>query len=51
MKDWKASARNWMLNTSKFAINIPTVKYQNEQHNPRAYNLNVTTNKNYAEPL
>ena len=51
MKDWKASARNWMLNTSKFAINIPTVKSQNEQPNPRAYNLNVTTNKNYAEPL
>jgi hypothetical protein len=23
MKDWKASARNWMLNTAKFTVNIP----------------------------
>jgi hypothetical protein len=49
MKDWKAAARNWMLNTSKFAINIP-------QHNPlkeqtRAQNLHTVTDKNYAEPL
>lgn len=49
MKDWKASARNWMLNTNKFALNIP-------QNNPakettRAYNLHTTTDKNYAEPL
>jgi len=49
MKDWKAAARNWMLNTSKFAVNIP-------QHNPvkeqtRAQNLHTITDKNYAEPL
>ena len=24
MKDWQASARNWMLNTTKFTINQPT---------------------------
>lgn len=49
MKDWKAAARNWMLNTSKFAVNIP-------QNNPvkvqtRAQNLHTVTDKNYAEPL
>jgi hypothetical protein len=49
MKDWKAAARNWMLNTSKFAVNIT-------QHNPvkeqtRAQNLHTVTDKNYAEPL
>jgi hypothetical protein len=49
MKDWKAAARNWMLNTSKFAVNIA-------QHNPvkeqtRAQNLHTVTDKNYAEPL
>lgn len=49
MQDWKASARNWMLNTTKFTVNLP-------QNNPvkdksRAYNLNTTTDKNYAEPL
>ncbi|OYX81896.1 MAG: hypothetical protein B7Y83_16700 [Flavobacteriales bacterium 32-34-25] len=53
MKDWQASARNWMLNTSKFSINSPapasSIKKENPQ--PRAYNLNATIDKNYAEPL
>jgi hypothetical protein len=49
MKDWKASARNWMLNTAKFTVNIPkntAVKVQAQAHN-----LHTTTNKNYDEPL
>jgi hypothetical protein len=49
MKDWKASARNWMLNTAKFTVNIPkntSVKVQAQPHN-----LHTTINKNYDEPL
>lgn len=43
MKDWKAAARNWMLNAPKF----------NKPANPKPSpgNLNVTTKKNYDEPL
>jgi SOS-response transcriptional repressor LexA len=44
MKDWQASARNWILNLDKFNNNKPTI-----QLNPK--NLNVSNNKNYAEPL
>jgi len=39
MKDWKAAARNWMLNTEKYN-NTSTTKH-----------LSTTTNKNYNEPL
>ena len=49
MKDWKASARNWMLNISKFTVNIPQNNRTSEQ--PRAQNLHIVTDKNYAEPL
>lgn len=49
MKDWKAAARNWMLNTSKFAVNIP--HYNPAKEKPRAQNLHTVTDKNYAEPL
>jgi hypothetical protein len=49
MKDWKASARNWILNTSKFTINVPHTNSAKEQ--PRAHNLHTVTDKNYAEPL
>jgi hypothetical protein len=49
MKDWKASARNWMLNTSKFKVNTPQINPIKEQ--TRAQNLHTTTDKNYAEPL
>lgn len=41
MKDWKAAARNWMLNARKFA----------GQEKPKAKQLHATTNKNYSEPL
>lgn len=51
MKDWQASARNWMLNTPKFSINLPNQTAQKANTQPRAYNLNATIDKNYAEPL
>jgi hypothetical protein len=52
MKDWKAAARNWMLNAQKFA-NPPL---QNERVGvrsvkPTAKHLHANTNKNYSEPL
>ncbi len=43
MKDWKAAARNWMLNAKKFAAG-KSVK-------PTAKHLHATTAKNYNEPL
>lgn len=43
MKDWKAAARNWMLNANKFAKGKPV--------KPKAKHLHATTNKNYSEPL
>lgn len=46
MKDWNAAARNWMLTTSKFSINLPQNKEQ-----PRANNLHTHEDKDYAEPL
>lgn len=46
MKDWNAAARNWMLTTSKFSINLPQSKEQ-----PRANNLQTQEDKDYAEPL
>jgi hypothetical protein len=46
MKDWHAAARNWMLTTSKFAINLPSTKVQ-----PTANNLHTQEDKDYAEPL
>ncbi|MBP4139187.1 transcriptional regulator [Flavobacterium geliluteum] len=49
MIDWKASARNWILNTSKFAINLPQSNPIKEQS--RANNLQTNEDKDYAEPL
>ena len=49
MIDWHAAARNWMLNTAKFTVNLPQNLKSKEQ--PRAKNLQVTEDKNYAEPL
>lgn len=43
MKDWKAAARNWMLNANKFATGKPV--------KPKAKHLHARTNKNYSEPL
>ncbi len=40
MKDWRAAARNWMLNEKKF-----------NKEKPKPGNLHVSSTKNYAEPL
>lgn len=43
MKDWKAAARNWILNSEKFKIqNSETIKPNH---------LHVPSEKNYSEPL
>jgi hypothetical protein len=42
MKDWKAAARNWILNIPKFAT-------KSKPTNPGSTNLNQS--KNYGEPL
>lgn len=49
MIDWHAAARSWILNTAKFTINFPQNPLAKEQ--PRAKQLQVTEDKNYAEPL
>lgn len=49
MIDWHAAARNWMLNTAKFTVNLPQNLQSKEQ--PRAKHLQATEDKNYAEPL
>ena len=43
MKDWKAAAKNWMINAKKFAASKTT--------KPKAKNLHTKQNKNYNEPL
>lgn len=42
MKDWKAGARNWMLNSQKFNKNNTA---------PQPNHLHTSTQKNYGEPL
>ena len=48
MKDWKAAARNWILNSEKF---------NNKTHHPelagglKPNHLSISNNKNYGEPL
>ena len=42
MKDWKAAARNWMLNA---------VKYNPAFNQPQPQHLHTITQKNYGEPL
>ncbi|MGG7035738.1 MAG: transcriptional regulator [Flavobacterium sp.] len=42
MKDWKAAARNWMLNSKKF---------QKSSNAPQANHLQTQNIKNYGEPL
>ena len=46
MKDWKAAARNWMLNAKKFKSRHPELV---EGLNPN--HLHVTNQKNYGEAL
>ncbi|WP_244533803.1 transcriptional regulator [Flavobacterium granuli] len=47
MKDWKAAARNWMLNATKFANNTKTPT----TNQPKPAHLHSLTQKNYDEPL
>lgn len=55
MKDWKAAARNWMLNTNKFINDRHPVqatialKRSTEGLNPN--HLHVSNHKNYGEAL
>lgn len=49
MKDWKAAARNWMLNAQKFNSNGKNQR--NHQSSPKPGNLHTGTDKNYSEPL
>lgn len=42
MKDWKASARNWIMNQNKF---------QPKSSSPQPNHLHTLTHKNYGEPL
>jgi hypothetical protein len=49
MKDWKAAARNWMINATKF--NSPSLKGQGVVKKPKSKNLHTKQNKNYNEPL
>lgn len=45
MKDWKAAARNWLLNAKKCSIQ------NNETDKQRNPNLHTKNDKNYGEPL
>lgn len=47
MKDWKAAARNWILNVKKFNYD----KNDKQASSNRAGGLHNNTNKNYSEPL
>jgi hypothetical protein len=49
MKDWKAAARNWILNTSKFASK--SIPNGTANRDSRANILHATTEKEYDEPL
>lgn len=49
MKNWEASANNWILNSNKF--NDGKANSTNNKTNNRAGNLQATTGKNYSEPL
>jgi hypothetical protein len=56
MKDWKAAARNWMLNTKKFAKNEDKNSTLSVRADSRTINLNpnhlhVSNQKNYGEAL
>mgnify|MGYP006154181031 CR=1 FL=1 len=43
MKNWQAAARNWILNSEKFA--------NSSKGPPKPGNLNVNQNKDYSVPL
>ncbi|MDX2190430.1 MAG: hypothetical protein SFY32_11250 [Bacteroidota bacterium] len=49
MKDWRAAARNWMLNTAKF--NAHERNKQADSRQPKAGHLHSSNDKDYSEPL
>jgi len=49
MKNWEASANNWILNSTKF--NDGKANSTNNTTGNRAGNLQTTTEKDYSEPL
>ena len=56
MKDWKAAARNWMLNSKKFSKNenknsVLSVRAESRTINLNPNHLHVTNKKNYGEAL
>lgn len=56
MKDWKAAARNWMLNAKKFSKDEKSNSTLSVRAESRTINLNpnhlhVTNHKNYGEAL
>ena len=52
MKDWKAAARNWMLNTKKFGYKPNTsVSKETKTINLNPNHLHVSNQKNYGEAL
>ena len=49
IKNWKAAAEKWMLNTAQFNTNERTKKADFRQ--PKAGNLHTGKDKDYSEPL
>ena len=49
MKDWKAAARNWLLNANKFQSK--NFVHPELVEGPKANHLHTQTHKNYGEPL
>jgi hypothetical protein len=44
MKNWKAAAKNWMINSEKYNTN-------NSKKSIQPQNLNTSIDKDYSEPL
>ncbi len=49
MKDWKAAARNWLLNSQKF--NSKLLCHRERSEGPKPNHLHTTPHKNYSEPF
>jgi hypothetical protein len=49
MKDWKAAARNWLLNSQNF--NAKAKGHQEYTKEPKPNHLHTSNQKNYGEPL
>ena len=51
MKDWKAAARNWMLNAQKFNSHPLEGQGVVKSAKPKPKHLQTNQSKNYNEPL